>query len=83
MRLAASAQVDQAHQMLGEHYGILEVHLWSDGCLNEHPSCGMRLDNVGPKVRKSIRGMGRVGDVGLNKIVRVAAIGSSQLNPLR
>ena len=67
-----------------EHHGILEIHLWSSGRLNtEHSGYGMRLDNVGPKVRQVIRTMGRVRDVPINKVVRVSDGGSQQLNPPR
>jgi hypothetical protein len=75
--------VEGQRPMMDDHYGLLEVHLWSDGALNTERDYGIRLDNVGPKVRERIRGMGRVRDVGINKIVRVASTSSEQVRPAR
>ncbi|HEU0036302.1 MAG TPA: hypothetical protein VFQ53_37070 [Kofleriaceae bacterium] len=67
--------------MRDEHYGLLEIHLWGNGMLNTEAGYGMRLDNVGPKVRERIRTMGRVRDARINKIVRVSIDNSQQLDP--
>ena len=68
----------------GEHVGILEIHLWSDGALNIRSEYGMRLDNVGPRVRQAFKNSGKsVRELPINKIVRVSHDGASQLNPPR
>jgi hypothetical protein len=65
------------------HVGILEIHLWRDGKLNAEPEYGMRLDNVGPEVRKAFKLSGKsVRDLRVNKIVRVSNV-YGQINPPR
>ena len=73
---------DDQRPMEGEHVGILEIHLWTDGALNVAPQYGMRLDHVGPAVRDAFKQSGKtVRDLAVNKIVRVSNLGPSQLNP--
>ena len=59
--------------MMSEHYGILEIFLDSSGRIVDLPDYGMRLDNVGPDVRKEFQKMPRVRDLAVNKIVRLCA----------
>ena len=59
--------------MMQEHYGILEIFLDTGGRFLNIPEYGMRLDNVGPNVRKELREMGKVRDVRVNKIVRMCS----------
>jgi hypothetical protein len=59
--------------MMQEHYGILEIFLDSSGRLLNIPDYGMRLDNVGPNVRKELRQMGKVRDLKVNKVVRMCS----------
>jgi hypothetical protein len=59
--------------MMPEHYGILEIFLDRSGNLVHVPGYGMRLDNVGPKVRMEMRQMGKVRDLKVNKVVRMCS----------
>jgi hypothetical protein len=59
--------------MMQEHYGILEIFLDTAGRFLNIPDYGMRLDNVGPNVRKELREMGKVRDLSVNKIVRMCS----------
>lgn len=54
-----------------------------DGALNGEPEYGMRLDNVGPRVREAFKTSGKtVRDLRVNKSVRVSNR-HDQINPLR
>lgn len=59
---------------LDEHFGLLEVFVYkkTHGLVGAS-GYGMRLDNVGPKVRAELREMGRVRDLKVNKLVRVCS----------
>ncbi|MEJ7601444.1 MAG: hypothetical protein WKG01_26305 [Kofleriaceae bacterium] len=61
---------DDQRPMQREHHGILEIHLWFDGHLVEHPGYGMRLDNVGPSIRGVFQSAGMVRNLPINKVVR-------------
>ena len=56
-----------------DHYGILEIFVDTSGRLVELDNYGMRLDNVGPKVRGQLRTLGRVRETEVNKIVRMCS----------
>lgn len=60
--------------MMDEHYGVLEIFL-EERTLHvvDHPGYRMRLDNVGPKVREELRQAGRVGDLPVNKLIRICS----------
>lgn len=59
--------------MMREHYGILEIFLDTSGHLLDIPEYGMRLDNVGPNVRKELHEMGTVRKLAVNKVVRMCS----------
>jgi len=59
---------------IGEESGVLEIFIDPSGRLLDDPDHRMRLANVGPEVRKRIAQLGRVGDLPLNKIVRVCSV---------
>ena len=70
----ANAQMlDDVHGYRGDHFGLLEVNLRTDGSLEDWPGYGMHLDNVGPKVREKLRTLGTVRDLRVNKVVRVVS----------
>jgi hypothetical protein len=60
-------------QMAKQHYGLLEIFLDAQMNVIDRPLYRMRLDNVGPRVRENLRGAGRVGDVPVNKLVRICS----------
>jgi hypothetical protein len=59
---------------LDEHFGLLEIFLYREthGLVGAS-GYGMRLDNVGPKVRAELRQMGSVRDLKVNKVVRICS----------
>ncbi len=65
----------------GEHFGLLEIHMWTDGQLVGGAGYGMRLDNVGPQVRKHLAKFGTVRELPVNKVVRVYVDNAEQINP--
>jgi hypothetical protein len=64
------ALMDTQRPQQREHFGLLEIHLWLDGRLVGLPGYGMRLDNVGPKVRQAFQQAGVVRNLPINKVVR-------------
>jgi hypothetical protein len=64
--------------MQDEHFGILEIFVDVFGHLIADPDYRMRLDNVGPGVRRRLAQLGRVRDLKINKVVRVCSL---KINP--
>jgi hypothetical protein len=58
---------------MAEHYGILEIFVDSYGRVIDIPGYRMRLDNVGPNVRKELRTLGTVRELAINKVVRLCS----------
>jgi hypothetical protein len=68
---------NQVHAIDAES-GMLEIFIDMGGQLLADPDHRMRLGNVGPEVRKRLAQLGRVGDLPINKIIRIC---SEHTNP--
>jgi hypothetical protein len=64
------ALTDTQRPQQQEHFGLLEIHLWLDGRLVDLPGYRMRLDNVGPEIRRNFQQAGLVRNLPVNKVVR-------------